>query len=179
MNRIHAFAAGIILIVGIGCPAHLQTIMPGNLVVGGLYRLYCVDHPACTIYRSEQPSAADFSALVAQLGLRSVVKLNSAIEGRDQVPGGVERFEHPILPAGPADHEDLAAALWDLEQAPKPALIHCTHGVDRTGLLVALYRVKVQHVLPSQAWAEWLAFGRDTSLWMLSETFERETGWHP
>jgi protein-tyrosine phosphatase len=153
--------------------------MPGALDAGGLERLYCVDAPACTIFRSAQPTAAQFSMLVARYGLRSVVKLNSALEARDEVPGGVERFEHPWLPAGHVDHEDVAAALWDLEHAPRPVLIHCEHGVDRTGLLVALWRVEHEHALPGAAFSEWRAYGRDERLAWLTEDFERETGWHP
>ncbi|MGH8276568.1 MAG: tyrosine-protein phosphatase [Steroidobacteraceae bacterium] len=158
-----------------GC-AHAPLAPAGALDAGGLARLYCIDHPACTIYRSAQPSAAEFSVLVARYGIRSVVKLNSALEGRDQVPGGVELLEHPWLPAGPVDHEDIAAALWDLEQAPKPALVHCERGLDRTGLLVALYRVK-HGSAAAAAYGEWRAFGRDMNLVLLTRAFERETGW--
>lgn len=141
--------------------------------------LYCVDHPACTIYRSAQPTAAEFSALVARVGLRSDLKLNTAIEGRDRLPGGVSEYDHPWSPVGPVDHEDIAAALWDIEQAPKPLLIHCTHGIDRTGLLIAIWRVKAQHTLPSSAWAEWRAFPREsTDRLALYADFERETGYH-
>lgn len=141
-------------------------------------RLYAVD-AACTIYRSAQPTAAEFVAMKARLGLRSVVKLNSAIEGRDHLPDGVEPLEHPWLPLGPVTHEQVMAALADLEAAPKPVLIHCTHGVDRTGMLVALWRVK-HGTLPFAAVGEWRAFGRNEK-WdgLFDESFERETGYRP
>jgi hypothetical protein len=161
-----------------GC-GHVQTFVHGNLPAADLARLYCVDAPACTIYRSEQPSASAFAELARVYGIRSVLKLNSALEARDHLPPGVEPLEHPMLPAGPVSHEDIAATLWDMEQASKPLLAHCEHGVDRTGLVIALWRVKHQHVLPSSAWGEWRAFGRDMSLTWLSDAFFRETGWRP
>lgn len=178
--------AGIIVVVllwlsiFVGC-AHSPPSMPGRLDGGGIPNLYCVSYEnnTCIIYRSRQPTAGEFSFLVAKYGLRSVIKLNSALEGRDELPGGVEPFEHPWKPAGGVDHEDVAAALYDLEHAPRPTLIHCTHGVDRTGLLVALWRVLHEHSQPQAAWNEWRAYGRDMNLVWLSDVFFRETGWRP
>lgn len=177
-----AVAVGLVAAFAFSGCVHAPLAPSGALDAGGLPRLYCVASNAsggCDIYRSAQPTAGQFSALVARYGLRSVVKLNSALEARDHLPGGVEPLEHPWLPAGPVDHEDAAAALYDLEHAPRPVLVHCEHGVDRTGLLVALWRVLHEHTLASSAWKEWRAFGRDMSLRWLSDAFERETGWRP
>lgn len=175
-------ALAAIAFLGAAC-AHVPLAPAGMLVGDGMpARLYCVSHDAngaCVIYRSGQPSAAEFSALVARYGIRSVIKLNSALEGRDHLPGGVAPYEHPWLPVGPVDHEDVAAALYDLEHAPRPILIHCTHGVDRTGLLVALWRVLHEHATAAGAWAEWRAYGRDESLALFSDAFERDARWHP
>lgn len=176
-----AFVIAIIvssIVLGLGC-GHVQTIISGNLPAADLARLYCVDHPACSIYRSEQPDAAAFSVLASAYRLKSDLKLNLAIEERDHLPDGVDEIHVPWLPAGPVNHDDVARALDALTSSAKPVLIHCSHGVDRTGLLVALYRVKVQHVLASSAWTEWRAFGHGDDLPMLDEAFFRETGWRP
>lgn len=166
-----------------GC-GHRQTPPLGAIAGRDLpANLYCAVHEhadgtgACWIYRGAQPTAAGFRALRAQLGVRSDLKLNLAIEGRDEVPAGMERYEHPMLPAGPVDHDDVHGALDDMVRAPTPAYVHCTRGQDRTGMMIALYRVTVQHVAAASAWAEWMAFGRDPTLVMLSDAFERETGW--
>lgn len=168
----------VVAVLAASC-GHVQTIMPGNLPAADLARLYCVDHPACTIYRSEQPSASAFAALVTSYHLKSDLKLNLAIEARDHLAVGVDEIHVPWLPAGPVDHDDIERAIDGLSSSAKPVLIHCSHGVDRTGLLVALYRVKVQHVMASSAWAEWRAFGHGDDLPMLDEAFFRETGWRP
>lgn len=41
----------------------------------------------------------------------------------------------------------------------RPIFIHCEHGKDRTGLLIALYKVKYNHVNYKVARQEWIAMG--------------------
>lgn len=169
-----------------GC-AHAPPAPSGMLKAPDLPdRLYCVayDEAArCTVYRSAQPSAAEFAGLVSHFGIRSVIKLNDLLPfdgGDDVVPDGVLVMRERWLPAGPVSHEQVAEALEDLDAAPKPVLVHCTRGIDRTGLLVALYRIE-HGSAPFAAWMEWLAFGHIDSLEfrLLRDAFERETGWSP
>ena len=40
--------------------------------------------------------------------------------------------------------DDLVSGLRLLRDAPKPVLVHCWHGSDRTGSLVAAYRIVFQ-----------------------------------
>jgi tyrosine-protein phosphatase SIW14 len=47
------------------------------------------------------------------------------------------------------------------EKENQPVFIHCEHGADRTGLLVALYRVKYEGVKVGDARAEWIANGHN------------------
>jgi len=164
-----------------GC-AHAPPLLPDTITGTDMpANLSCVEHVAggCAIYRSAQPTAAEYSAMVAKLGLRSVIKLNTALEARDELPVGVEPFEHPWLFVGPVSHDEVLATLYDLEHAPRPTLIHCSHGEDRTGLLVALWRVK-HHVPAAAAAGEWRAHGKNVE-WdkLLDGVFERETGYRP
>jgi protein tyrosine/serine phosphatase len=43
----------------------------------------------------------------------------------------------------------------------QPLFIHCEHGADRTGLLVALYRVKYEKMGVERARSEWIANGHN------------------
>ena len=45
------------------------------------------------------------------------------------------------------------------DPARRPVFIHCEHGVDRTGLVIALYRVIYQGWKPEAAKAEWVQLG--------------------
>lgn len=57
--------------------------------------------------------------------------------------------------------------------APKPLLIHCQHGQDRTGLVCAAYRVRVCGWTKDQAMKEALSFGyRDYINFGLNKTWE-------
>ena len=159
----------------------------GALPAGDLGRLYCVDAPACTVYRSAQPSAADFRVLAAKYGLKSVLKLNYSIEGRDEVPAGVELLYTPIDVLADVSHEQLVSICRALHDAPRPTLIHCTHGEDRTslivGLCVRLHLGAASGVSPSVAsvWREMVMFGfhdgetNRPGLPELVEAFRRET----
>lgn len=46
---------------------------------------------------------------------------------------------------------DLVNALRVLHDAPKPVLVHCWHGSDRTGAVVAAYRIVFQDWTPAAA----------------------------
>jgi len=43
--------------------------------------------------------------------------------------------------------------------AAQPVFVHCEHGVDRTGLIIALYKVKYMGMSPDDAYNEWRASG--------------------
>lgn len=65
-------------------------------------------------------------------------------------------------PWGERDHLSVQAALALLKRATPqaPVYLHCQRGIDRTGLIVALYRVQVQKWSPADAYTEWDQVGR-------------------
>lgn len=54
----------------------------------------------------------------------------------------------------------------------QPVFIHCEHGKDRTGLLVALYRVKYENWDPMDAYTEWTQHGHGWLLLLSDELDE-------
>ena len=117
-------------------------------------KLVRFDRVAEGVYRSSQPSDDDLIALQHDYGLKSVIKLN---HGVDHAPVGVT-----IAPSaqclGDAQQQQIDQILDEIDAAAKPILIHCTAGQDRTGLVVALY--KIRHGEPvAQAYADMVQHG--------------------
>ena len=45
------------------------------------------------------------------------------------------------------------------DPAARPVYVHCLHGVDRTGTMIAIYRMEIEGWRPSEALAEMEHFG--------------------
>lgn len=98
-------------------------------------------------YRSAQPSAAQLAQWTGANGIRSVVNLRGSHPGTpwydEEVAAasalGLAHYDFAMSASKGLTREgasDLAAILRD---APKPVLIHCKAGSDRTGLASAIY----------------------------------------
>jgi protein tyrosine/serine phosphatase len=105
------------------------------------------------IYRGGQPSPAQTAALRSELHVRTILRLNRGDATADRAAArlaGITLVEIPIDPKklGTPDAatrqavERAFAVLNDPRNAP--VYIHCDHGRDRTGYLVALYRARAQ-----------------------------------
>ena len=107
------------------------------------------------IYRSGQPSAEQLQQLTARYGIRTIIKLN---RGTDAAPAGVAVRQFPLDVLREPTPQQLSQIVEAIATSPKPLLIHCTHGEDRTGLIVALYRVR-QGGSPDAAFTDMMRHG--------------------
>ena len=106
------------------------------------------------IYRSGQPSADEFAFLAASDGIRSVLNLRDYHDDADEVGTlDIVRYDIP-LSAGSISENDLVRILQTVKRAPKPILIHCLHGSDRTGAAVAACRIVFEGWTVEQAVSE-------------------------
>ena len=96
------------------------------------------------LYRSGQPTVEGFRNLQA-MGIRSCMSLRAHRSDRGDTKGiAIRCVWRPILgrSVSPADIEK---AIIDIAyRLPRPVLIHCYHGADRTGLLCAAYRMLIE-----------------------------------
>ena len=110
------------------------------------------------LYRCGQPDEKGMRALAAQ-GVRTVVNLRSWHSDRDEVAGtGLTLVEVP-LGAGSLTYPELVATLRALLAAEKPVIVHCWQGADRTGAVVAAYRIAVHRWTPEAALDEMVGGG--------------------
>lgn len=105
--------------------------------LGNAYRV------SADLYRCEQPSKENIADLKA-LGVRSILNLrNYHTDSADFTKAGFTLLAQPMN-AGEVTEDLLVAALRQFRDAPKPVIVHCWHGSDRTGVFVAAYRIVFQ-----------------------------------
>lgn len=98
------------------------------------------------IYRGGQPTRAGFQNL-AKLGVRAVIDLRGAgersISEEKQVEAlGMKYYGVPLPALNAPPKEEIATIITLLDDSENwPVFIHCLRGRDRTGVVVACYRI--------------------------------------
>lgn len=95
------------------------------------------------LYRSAQPTAEGMRA-AERLGIRTVVSLRSKQRDARLAEGTDLLLRHVPMRAWDPHMPGVVAALSAIAVSPGPVLVHCWHGADRTGMVVALYRMVEQ-----------------------------------
>lgn len=118
------------------------------------------------LYRGAQPDAAGFRRL-RDLGVRTVINLRSEVDAarsseRQLVESLGMRYVHLPVKDGnfftrsrqiPDDTIREFFAILDAA-GPEPVFVHCRRGADRTGALVAFYRIARHGWSGARAYAE-------------------------
>jgi uncharacterized protein (TIGR01244 family) len=99
-----------------------------------------------TLYRGAQPDAAGIKTL-ASLGVKTIINLRMANdvwpwEALDAEASGMTYTNVPLKGLGRPSDSQVALLLSLIETMPGPVFIHCRHGCDRTGTIVACYRIR-------------------------------------
>lgn len=124
------------------------------------------------IYRSGQISARLIKPLLEEHHIQRVVDLTLDIPGDRYHEAelaaiaelGIERELFPLLADGTGDVKTYAAAVAAVaaaERAGTPVLVHCVAGTQRTGGVVATYRLLVQKKDPAEVFAEMRTYKYD------------------
>lgn len=99
------------------------------------------------LYRSNQPSASQISSYVKDHGIKTIINLRgenekSAWYRRETAASetlGITHIDFGMSAHKQLTMERVAALVQIMRDAPKPILIHCQSGADRTGLASAIY----------------------------------------
>ncbi|NDW08889.1 dual specificity protein phosphatase family protein [Dysgonomonas sp. 520] len=106
-----------------------------------LKNMYKVDKG---VYRSAQPSEKNFLEL-KNFGIKEVLNLRSYHSDRDENEKAKLILHRVKMDAHDIDTDEVIAALRIIKNRKGSILIHCKHGSDRTGLIVAMYRIVFQN----------------------------------
>lgn len=93
-----------------------------------------------SLYRSEQPNKKGFREMEAA-GVKTVISFRRDIDDARKVKRTDLLTERIPLKASEMTEADILKVLRLIHRSPKPVLIHCWHGSDRTGITTAAYRV--------------------------------------
>ncbi len=146
-------------------------------------------NPEDGIYRGARPLSKYELTQLSQLGIKSILNLQGGDlrnKSRKYIakyePGelpekieeekinsqnlGLTFLNTPLNSIKPVTREDdqridLALEFMN-DKANQPVYVHCEHGVDRTGLLIALYKVKYLNIDPKIAHQEWVKLGHNS-----------------
>jgi tyrosine-protein phosphatase SIW14 len=120
------------------------TAAPTEQSAAGVGHFFKVDN---RLYRGAQPSEEGFESL-ARLGIKTVVDLRETSERSDWEQSLVEKsgMKYVAFPIGglaaPSDTQihQILSIINDPSQGP--VFVHCQRGKDRTGAVVACYRIQ-------------------------------------
>jgi tyrosine-protein phosphatase SIW14 len=119
---------------------------------GTFQNLYQVND---SIYRGELPTSEGIHELT-NLGVKSFLNLRFfRSDKRLTKETSIQTFHEPVN-AWTMSEGEIIEALLMLKAAPKPMLVHCVHGSDRTGTIIAAYRIVFEGWTKEEALKEML-----------------------
>ena len=107
----------------------------------GLKNFYKIDKG---VYRSEQPEAQHFKAL-KRYGITEILNLRYYHSDEKKAKETNLTLHHLRMNAHAIRNQDVIAALKIIKNRKGSILIHCFHGSDRTGVIIAMYRIVFQN----------------------------------
>ena len=178
----------------------LSTLMPLSAFAIDPVGIANFDQVTPGLYRGGRPSQAGLADL-SRMGVKTVINLQGG-DLRSPFWGPIDRIaEKGELPQNIIEEGIETEALhmnyinYPLDSLDKitdeegqwinqimidignpdlqPIFVHCQHGKDRTGLIVALERVQYEHWTPAEAHAEWVMMGHSGLSQIITGSLDR------
>lgn len=127
----------------------------------GIKNFYQVDEH---VYRGAQPTEEGFQYL-AKIGVKTVIDLRATderakAEEAEVTAAGMKYVNVPMTGLTPPTTADISRILGLLEDSGTgPVFVHCKRGADRTGAVIAAYRIDHDHWENSRALSEAMSRG--------------------
>jgi len=103
-----------------------------------------------SLYRSEQPSKNGFKALEL-IGVKTILNLRRLKDDNKKAKHFNFKLIHQPIKTKALNENDILEALRVIQNSEPPVLVHCWHGSDRTGTIIAAYRMVVENWTKAQA----------------------------
>jgi protein tyrosine/serine phosphatase len=128
-------------------------------------------------YRSAQLDKTTLARVIQEYGIKSILNLRGtgpekswyADEIAVSEAFGVEHHDYGISASEVVSSGKIDEILEILRHAPKPILVHCKNGADRSGLVAAVYLSEMQGVIFDEA-AGQLSLYYGHFPWLISNT---------
>lgn len=105
------------------------------------------------LYRSNQPTMAQFKSL-EENGIKEILNLRRFHSDTDDARSTGLTLHHIKVRASQVSEKHLLDAMRIIRDRKGDILVHCHHGSDRTGVVIATYRVVFQNWSKEKAIAE-------------------------
>lgn len=158
----------VVYIVGVNLTGNVHTVIPGE------------------IYRAGQPRPGLLDRMEREHGIRTVLNLRGPNPGTpwydnevaDSQRLGIRHINFRMSAKEELTPEEVRTLITIMRDAPKPLLIHCAGGSDRTGLASAFYVAAVSKGGENRAEAQLsLRYGHialpSLNAYAMNRTFER------
>jgi protein tyrosine/serine phosphatase len=111
------------------------------------------------LYRSAQLDRAEFEKVISRYRIKSILNLRGASRGQswyeDEISTAVAlqvvHFDYGISEGDVISAGQVNEILEIVRRAPRPILVHCLGGADRTGLVSALFLAELEKRPASEA----------------------------
>jgi|ERR1043165_148907 protein tyrosine/serine phosphatase len=111
------------------------------------------------LFRGAQPTEPGFKTL-QKMGVKTIVNLRWLHSDRAMLKGLGLQYVHIECQAWNPNDTEVAQFIQVLRNSKNhPVFVHCQHGADRTGMMVAVYRIMEQDWGPAEAGKEIHQFG--------------------
>jgi protein tyrosine/serine phosphatase len=161
------------------------------LVLFGLYVVYLKmsgnfhEVIAGELYRSAQPTSARLDSYVAQYKIRTVINLRGADLNtdwyREEMAAssrlGLNHIDFKMSASQELSIGEVRQLITIMRDAPKPLLIHCKDGADRTGLASVIYTQQIAGYNEELAELQLSPYYGHVGIPLLSPTFAMDVTW--
>jgi protein tyrosine/serine phosphatase len=137
------------------------------------------------LYRSAQPTAGQIEDYARRYGIQTIINLRGASDDAswyaDEVATAtrlvINHMDFRMLASRQLTAEEAEALVAMLRDAPKPILIHCRGGADRTGLASVLYSQRIAGIPTSKAEQQLSLYFGHVGVPMLSAAYAMDLTW--